>query len=292
MNQAVNSEISVTHGELMRISPDFAKMFRKATQRTRKPSVDAQYIMQEKENLEANILGEIAELRLDSDAIMLDDLPKVDALYISSTADEGLVPGRIVCTDPVLNYHASLAPGERPRQVVAAMSSASLRVVWVLVNGKDWVECILDGGSQIVSMSLAMAEKLSLTWDPDIKIVMQSANGELKNSCGMARNVPYLFNDIPIYLQVHIIDQPAYDVLLGRPFEILTQLGVENRKDGTQVLTIHDPNSNRRVQVPTQQRGSKMYPYKPKPAPSNGGSKDERLNMNQRSADFRFSSRS
>ena len=55
-------------------------------------------------------------------------------------------------------------------------------------------------------------------YDPAIKLNMQSANGTRDWSLGLARNVPFTIGTITLYLQVHIIDSPAYDILLGRPF--------------------------------------------------------------------------
>jgi hypothetical protein len=92
---------------------------------------------------------------------------------------------------------------------------------------------------------------------------MQSANGSLKKSAGLAKNVAFLFGDITVYLQVHVIDQPAYKILLGRPFEILTATTVQNRTDGSQIITIKDPNTGGRCTIPTHNRGTFSNPKQP-----------------------------
>jgi hypothetical protein len=51
---------------------------------------------------------------------------------------------------------------------------------------------------------------------------MQSANSDINQSLGLSRNVPCKFGDIVLYLQIHVICAPAYDMLLGRPFDVLT----------------------------------------------------------------------
>ena len=162
----------------------------------------------------------------------------------------------MVCLDIVLQYYSTLKAGESPKQIYVSMESVSLWVLFPLVMGKEMVECVIDGGSQIVSMALTLAERLGLSWDPDIQIFMQSANGQLKKSAGLARNVPFLFGDIAVYLQVHIIDQPAYQVLLGRPFNVLTESLIQNHKNGSQSITIRDPNTERRLTLPTHARGT------------------------------------
>ena len=108
-------------------------------------------------------------------------------------------------------------------------------------------------------MALETAIRLMLSWDPDITILMEGANGQLRKTEGLARNVPFVFGDITVYLQVHIIDQPAYEILLGRPFEILTESMTRNKLDGGSTVTIKDPNSKRRCELPTHARGTRIF---------------------------------
>ena len=58
-----------------------------------------------------------------------------------------------------------------------------------------------------------------------------------------------------MYLQVHILAAPAYDVLLGKPFEVLTESNVKTHSDGTVELTLTDPNSKQKLVVPTYNCG-------------------------------------
>ena len=57
-------------------------------------------------------------------------------------------------------------------------------------------------------------------------------------------------------MQVHILRAPAYDILLGRPFNVLTQSIIRNYADENQTITIIDPNTGRRATVPTIPHGS------------------------------------
>ncbi len=86
---------------------------------------------------------------------------------------------------------------------------------------------------------------------------MQSANKQVEKSLSIAKNVPFLFGDIMVYLQVHIICNPAYNVLLGRPFDVLTSSTVYNNTDGGQVIKIKDPNSLQSAMVPTFPHGQR-----------------------------------
>ncbi|KAJ7137135.1 hypothetical protein C8R44DRAFT_557073, partial [Mycena epipterygia] len=218
--------------------------------------------MAEDENpLPGNIYTQ-EEQYIQSDAIHTREIHMTQQFYVAEEQD-GLVPkGAVVFCDPVLQYLNSLGENEAPRQVFTHMvdptkaaDSAPLRVVYPLIQGHGQAEAILDGGSQIVSTSLATASELGLTWDPDINIFMQSANGQVEKTVGLARNVAFRFGEITVYLQVHVIRDPAYKVLLGRPFDILTASNVQNQQDGGQILTLTDPVTKKRCTLPTFERG-------------------------------------
>jgi hypothetical protein len=78
-----------------------------------------------------------------------------------------------------------------------------------------------------------------------------------------------LIGDITLYLQVHVLRSPAYDILLGRPFDILTQSVVRNYRDENQTITIVDPNTSKTATVPTIPHGSYRFAEKRKVAPNN-----------------------
>ena len=263
IDKVSNTELEgITIGKMVSLSPEFAKGMRNVLTKTRKPVKQSMATQVVNSPSPFPYLEDIQSLR--PDAINLDELPRVDSVYIATEKDIGTVPGSIICTDPVLQYLSTLGGEEQPKQIYAAMSSASLRTVRPKCALREWIESVLDGGSQIVSMALKTAERLKLVWDPAIQIVMQSANGQLKSSAGLVRNVPFDFDKIIVYLQVHIIDQDAYEILLGRPFEILTELQISNKRDGSQTITITDPNSDRKCTMSTYARGTTSTKDQPK----------------------------
>jgi hypothetical protein len=72
----------------------------------------------------------------------------------------------------------------------------------------------------------------------------------------MCRNVHFDFGGVEVYLQVHVIRQPAYDILLGRPFDVLLTTSTQNYSNDTAIITLRDPNNqDRLVALPTQRRG-------------------------------------
>src|SRR5277367_3662542 len=163
--------------------------------------------------------------------------------------------GGIVIGDPVSQYLATLKPGDNPKIAVEARESQGLRAIYLLINGVGEVESLLDSGSQIISMAKLVAQKLEISWDPDITIEMESANRSLERTLGLAKNVPLACGSITVYLQIHIMSNPAYKVLLGRPFDSITESLVKNERDRSQTLTLTDPNTGERCEMHTYERG-------------------------------------
>ena len=168
---------------------------------------------------------------------------------------QDLPKGSVVVSDPVLQYLNTLPVTENPKPIFVAQESYALRTVFPLINDKTCEESILDGGSQIVSMSKETAEKLRLTWDPRILIHMQSTNGQFEKSLGLVKNVPFKFGKLVIYLQVHVINDPAYKVLLGRPFDAVTRSIYKNDEFGGQTLVLKCPLTSLDIEIETFERG-------------------------------------
>src|SRR5438105_2819823 len=68
------------------------------------------------------------------------------------------------------------------------MESFALRAVYPVVNNLGTEEALLDSGSQIVSMARDIAVEFGLTWNPDIVINMESAQGHIEPTLGLARD--------------------------------------------------------------------------------------------------------
>jgi hypothetical protein len=83
------------------------------------------------------------------------------------------------------------------------------------VNDHSNIESVVDPGSSIVAMSEDVCHELGLAYDPQIHLPMQSANGGIDKTLGLARTVPCDLGSIILYMQFHIVRDPAYDILLG-----------------------------------------------------------------------------
>ena len=164
------------------------------------------------------------------------------------------LPGAIIIKDPYKVYLCT-APEDRSSDcLTVAKESSVLRTILPLINHNQYVESVLDPSSQVIAMSEAACHVLALIYDPRIHLCMQSANLEVDETLGLTQNMLILIGDITLYVQFHIVRNPAYDVLLGRPFDILSI--VWNYSNEDQTITIHDLNSGRIATVPTFPRGT------------------------------------
>src|ERR1700761_4700424 len=160
----------VTVGELVAMSPEYGKELRKIVSRTRKPVV-SQAMMGAigQDALPFNDEdSEDPDVRYSLRSVEVGELPEVDSFYIATHEDAGTELGGMIAADPVLQYMHYLPPDEVPQPLYTATESASLRVVFPTINGGERVECVVDSGSQIVSMALKLAERLGIIWDPDV----------------------------------------------------------------------------------------------------------------------------
>ena len=124
-------------------------------------------------------------------------------------------PGAIIIEDPYKVYlHTALEDHSSDCLTIAKESSA-LRTILPLINHNQYVELVLDPGSQVIAMSEVACHVLALIYNPRIHLHMQLANHEVDETLGLAHNVPILVRDITLYVQFHIVQNPAYDVLLG-----------------------------------------------------------------------------
>lgn len=245
-NRAMATQVTLTQRELLSLSAEVRSQVREATSARRSPAKDA---------------SNVQTFYQDTDLpYAIDDLEPLTRPTVSSFVNvlhqpETPPPGAIIIPDTYETYLKSLQPGQVPQPLIVAKESSALRSIVPLVDHQQEVECVIDLGSQVIAMSEGICHELALIYDPEIVLNMQSVNGEIDRSLGLARNVPFLIGDITLYLQVHIIQNPTYNVLLGRPFDILTKSVVKNYSNEDQTITISDPNTGQRATIPTIRQG-------------------------------------
>jgi len=238
--RSMEAQITITQRELLSLSPEVRSQVRESITTKRLPIKDtpvrAQHLYHEGDNEEDEENANIATL---------------EAFAIPTT--QHLPDDAIIIPDPFEVYLNSLKPDENPDmdRLVVARTSSSIRCIQAFVDNSQKHECILDPGSQVIAMSEEICHTVGLSYDPGLRIRLVSANATLDYTLGLARNVPFQLGKITVYLQVHIVRKPSYGILLGRPFDIVTQSVVRNFANADQTITIFDPNTGRRATIPT-----------------------------------------
>jgi hypothetical protein len=235
--------ITITQRELLSLSPEVRAQVRDVTTTRRIPNTAT-----------ATTQG-ILQIVDDDEEIIFDSAES----FVFDKSDSRLPPaGSIIVPDPIENYYNSLEPGETPNldRLTVAKESTAIRSIFALVDSNQKKECTVDPGCQVIAMSETACHSLSLPYDPRIRLNMESANGTFDWSLGLARNVPFYIGTITLYLQVHVIRSPSYEILLGRPFDVLTESVIRNFTNEDQTITITDPNTGKKCTIPTFARGT------------------------------------
>jgi len=71
---------------------------------------------------------------------------------------------------------------------------------------------------------------------------------------GLLPNLRVTIRNCDFYLQVQVIDDTSYEILLGRPFLTLAQANTRHFSNGDSHITLVDPNSQAVITIPTQPR--------------------------------------
>jgi len=185
-DRAMAASVTLTQRELLSLSPEVRSQVREATSAKRTTNKE----------------GNAKEIHTYADdqnlAAALDDIEPGEAQYRLPTATfinsihqtRTPPPGSIIIPDPYETYLKTLPIGAIPDRLVVAKESSALRSIFPLVDHQRHVEAILDPGSQIIAMAEEICFDLGLAYDPSVVLNMQSANGEVDQSLGLARNVP------------------------------------------------------------------------------------------------------
>ena len=236
--------VTVSHEELLSLSPDLR-------QRHRDRVTLKRVVTNSMDIVSMNFAGIMPFAQYELDITEPDNKPLSTTPPASSAVAQSQP---IILQDPIEQYINNLRPGETedPDILKVAKELHALRSIDLLIDNQEYIEAILDPGSQIIAMSEAVCHHLGLQYDPRIRLHMQLVNGEVDESLGLARNVLARIGNIVVYIQVHVIRSPAYDILLGRPFDILMCSIVHNFPNEAQTITISDPNTGLVSTIPTK----------------------------------------
>ncbi|KAF9642806.1 hypothetical protein BDM02DRAFT_3192654 [Thelephora ganbajun] len=102
-------------------------------------------------------------------------------------------------------------------------------------------ECILDRGAQVVVMRKDVWERLCALITANKSIPMESANSGTTMTLGLVENYPVHLGTVTIYLQIQVVEDAPFEVLLGRPFFDVTSCLEVSSSGGSHEICIRDP---------------------------------------------------
>jgi hypothetical protein len=119
-----------------------------------------------------------------------------------------------IIDNPFETYLNMVQHGDNPKPFIAAKELHSIESVMTNIQGSNPIESVVDPSSSIIMMSEEVCHMLSLIYNTLVIIDLQSANSGIDHSLGSAHNVPCKIGRIMLYVQIHIIHNPAYNILL------------------------------------------------------------------------------
>lgn len=130
---------------------------------------------------------------------------------------------------------------EKYESSASAVASLPLRVIYPTFAPGFNPECILDGGAQVVIMRKDIWERLRTPISQTHAMPMESANATTTMTLGLVENFPVQLGPVTIYLQIQVVDEAPFEVLLGRPFFDITSCSEVSTAGGKHVIHIKDP---------------------------------------------------
>lgn len=135
-----------------------------------------------------------------------------------------------------------------------AAVSLPLRVIFPTFAPGVEPECILDGGAQIVVMRKDIWEKMRAPIVTTKSMAMESANSGTVMTIGLIENFPVRLGPVTINLQIQVVEDAPFEVLLGRPFFDITNCHEISRQGGSHEISITDPKDGTPYMFPTHPR--------------------------------------
>ncbi|KAF6750049.1 hypothetical protein DFP72DRAFT_1140045 [Ephemerocybe angulata] len=148
---------------------------------------------------------------------------------------------------------------QQEAKATVANHTETLRTLELDLDGKVKVHAILDEGSQIIGLRRDIWERLGLPLRSDHTMVMESANGSTSRTMGVIPDLRVRIGTCEFRLQVQVVEEAGYEMLLGRPFHVLAQAQMQHHRDGSGTITLTDPQTRAVITVPTKARGEALH---------------------------------
>jgi hypothetical protein len=148
----------------------------------------------------------------------------------------------------------------RQDNLVVAKNTEELRSLDVVLEGKVEIEATVDDGSQIIGIRKDKWEEIGIPMRADHLMVMESANKSKDQTLGLLADLKMSIGGYDFYIQVQVVENAPYELLLGRPFFTLTQATTRHFTNGDSQITLVDPNTGAVITMPTRQRSRNQGP--------------------------------
>jgi hypothetical protein len=143
---------------------------------------------------------------------------------------------------------------ERYESGASAVASLPLRVIYPTFAPGINPECVLDGGAQVVIMRKDIWERLRTPISQSHAMPMESANASTTMTLGLVENFPVQLGPVTVYLQIQVVEDAPFEVLLGRPFFDITSCSEVSTAGGKHVIHIKDPKTGAPYVIATEPR--------------------------------------
>ncbi|KAG6331366.1 hypothetical protein ID866_7725 [Astraeus odoratus] len=116
------------------------------------------------------------------------------------------------------------------------------------------IECLLDQGTQIVAIRHDLWEALGVLVRPDLATMLEAANKSKEETLGVVENVCLKIGGMEFRLQIHVVGDALFDLLLGHPFFSLSSHVTCDQMSGNQSISLTDLNTGVQLLLPTRKR--------------------------------------
>lgn len=134
---------------------------------------------------------------------------------------------------------------------VAAMDRFALRTIKVHLDNVGPLQAILDSGSSFIAIPRRVSNALQRPYRSDKLVRMTTADGNNHWTLGLVPEAILTVGPVKLSVPLQIVDNGDFDVLLGRPFFALTRCITRDTQDGSQTITIKDPDTHDEYTIPT-----------------------------------------
>lgn len=134
---------------------------------------------------------------------------------------------------------------------IAAMDRFGLRTIKVHLDRIGPLQAILDSGSSFIAIPRRVSNALQRPYRSDKLVRMTTADGNNHWTLGFVPEAILSVGSVKLSVPLQIVDNGDFDILLGRPFFALTRCITRDRQDGSQTITIKDPETDDEYTIPT-----------------------------------------